>query len=162
MDATSVIAIAGLATALLGTLTVPLLQSHFTGRRETGARMDERRHAAYIDAITYAQVVEERLTEFTEDPVTRTDRGTREKPDAAMIRAKLVLVAPSAVTLAFDEVVSAWDDLCWVLGEDGPDAHGEYFVKRDDRNVVRVAKALDALKGGVRSKSLGELPGSLS
>ncbi|MGJ6126308.1 hypothetical protein QN239_27405 [Mycolicibacterium sp. Y3] len=163
MDTTSAIAIAGLSTALLGTLTVPLLQSYFTSRRESGLRLDERRYDAYVDAISYAQIVEEKLTELTEDPVARTYRAARPTPDAVMIRAKLVLVAPTTVARAFDELAVAWDDLRWVLSQESPvrdygDGDFEYFLERDHPNVVRVTAALNALRTGVRPKPLGDLP----
>ncbi|OBF38157.1 hypothetical protein A5724_10540 [Mycobacterium sp. ACS1612] len=146
----------------MGTLTVPLLQNYFTGKREATARMDERRHATYVDAITYAQVVEERLDELTEDPLYRTHRPIRQTPDELMIRAKLLLVAPSGITRAFDDLTDAWKILSWNVNESGPvETYGDeavFFAKRDDKDVIRVVEALNKLKDGLRPKRLGELP----
>ncbi|WP_396913238.1 hypothetical protein [Mycolicibacterium sp.] len=156
MDASSVIAVAGLTTALLGTLTVPLLQSYFTSRRERSARMDERRHTAYLDAITYAQIIEARLDDLTLDPLYRTTRPLPTAPDEVLIRAKLGLVAPSQVSSAFDELATAWDMLTWNITENGQQgSHGEFMADEDDEDVVRVRAALVDLKAAVRSKSVG-------
>lgn len=126
--------------------------------------MDERRYVAYVDAITYAQIVEEKLIELTEDPFVRTARQARDTPDAAMIRAKLVLVAPHDVAAAFDELVHAWDGLCWMLSNDGPthfDAgYPEYVVEAGNSGAVQIFKVLEGLKTAVRAKTLGELPSS--
>jgi hypothetical protein len=161
MDATAAIAIAGLTTALLGTLAVPLMQAHFTGKREAASRTDERRHATYVDAITYAQVAEERLHYLTEDPLYRSNRPLPETPDELMIRAKLVLVAPADVAHAFDELTRAWGILGWNLNENGPaEMDGNtpiYVAKSDDKDVVRVAAALTELKSALRPKALGPI-----
>ncbi|MGU3497730.1 hypothetical protein [Mycobacterium sp. C31M] len=162
MDASAVIAIAGLTTALLGTLTVPLLQSFFTNKRENALRLDERQHSAYIDAVTYAQIVAQRLEDLSEDPLTRSHRALRPTPDEVLIRAKLDLVAPTAVTQAFDELTRSWEILSWNLNEEGPSAvYGDevvFHVAHDSPDVIRVVTAINRLKQELRPKKLGELP----
>jgi hypothetical protein len=146
MNTTEAIAILALTTALLGTLAVPLIQAYFTRKREAESRMDERRHATHIDAITYAQVIEAGVNYHTEDPLYRSHRPLPQAPDELMIRAKLVLVAPANVTRAFDELTHAWDIFSWNLNENGPaymDGDIPIFVASgDDKDVVRVVAAL--------------------
>lgn len=161
MNTTMAIAVAGLATALLGTLAVPLITAYFASKRETAARTDERRYATYVDAITFAQLVEARLNEIAEDLLYRSHRKFPDLPDELMIRAKLVLVAPAGVTRAFDEVARAWEILGWNLKESGPVAvDGDdpvFFATEDDKDVVRLAGALKQLKSVIRPDELGEL-----
>jgi hypothetical protein len=161
VDITSGIAIAGLTTALLGTLAVPGMTAHFTSKREAAARLDDRQHATYVDAITYAQLVEARLTALTEDPLYRTDQSIAQSPDALLIRAKLMLVAPADVIHAFDELTQAWEILRWNVNEDGfVGMQGDIAVfaanKRGD-DVIRVATALKLFKSAVRPRDLGNL-----
>lgn len=74
VDTTPAIVIAGLVTALSGTLAVPFITDHFTSKREAASRVDERRHATYVDAITFVQLIEARLNDLTEDPLYRERR----------------------------------------------------------------------------------------
>ncbi|BBZ64906.1 hypothetical protein MINS_03350 [Mycolicibacterium insubricum] len=153
MDTTSAIAIAGLGTATIGTLAVPWLQNYFTRRREEAARLDERRYAAYVDAITYAQYVEVRVNNLTTEPYYRGSRSYAPHPDEILIRAKLHLVAPVEVSHAFDGLVEAWESVAWNVNEVGPQGpDGEFFADKDQPDVVRLCAALEALKAAVRTK----------
>ncbi len=161
MDTTAAIAATGLATALLGTVAVPYITAYFASKRESVARIDERRYATYVDTITFAPLVEARLSDITEDPLYRSQRKIPDLPDELMIRAKLVLVAPANVTRAFDELTRAWDILTWNLNESGPvEVHGNtaiFFAAEDDKDVVRLAAALKQLKSAIRPNELGAL-----
>lgn len=120
MDATTIVSIVGLITTFLSGLGAPLIQGRVTAQNATAARLQEQCDAAYADAILYAQTIEERLNDLQEDALTRSDRKRPPAPDDLLIRARLFLVAPDAVTTAFGQLIAAWENLSWNLNEAGP------------------------------------------
>lgn len=149
MSATN-IAIISLVTALFGTLAVPIIQGILTSKREQKQRTEERRFGAYIDAMVFAQVVEETVNDLVEDPVFRSDKKLPVLPDGVLTRARLDLVATIGVTRAFDELTKAWDIFHFNLREAGPveviGREAVWQTSNDDKDVVRLRKALKALK----------------
>jgi hypothetical protein len=153
MDATTTVSVAGLITTLLGALAAPLIQGRMTAKNASAARVQEQREAAYADAILYAQIIEERLNDLQEDPLTRSERKRPPTPDDLLIRARLFLVAPDAVTTAFGQLITAWDNLSWTLSETGPTGpYGMFEASSDDPNVQKVGAALESLKSTLRPK----------
>jgi hypothetical protein len=152
MDATSIVAIAGLVTTLLSGLTVPLIQGRVAAKNATAKRIEEQRDATYVDAIAYAQSIEKRLDDLLQDPLLQSGQPLPHTPDDFMIRARMFLVAPAPVARAFDELTLGWEALAWRVNEDGPDhviGNTAFFsAKREDEDVVRVANALKRLKSG--------------
>ncbi|MFB1299082.1 hypothetical protein ACAG24_026605 [Mycobacterium sp. pW049] len=137
-------------TALFGTLAVPIIQGILTSKREARVRVEERRHAAYLDAMTFAQIVEETVDDLVEDPVYRSNRKLPEAPDRLLVRARLELVAPVGVTRAFDALTRAWDAFRFNLNEAGPiEVIGDeptWQVSDDAEDVKRLRQALTTLK----------------
>jgi hypothetical protein len=154
MDATTIVSVAGLTTTLLGALGAPIIQGQMTAKNATAARLQEQREAAYADAILYAQIIEERLNDLQEDPLTRSERKRPPTPDDLLIQARLFLVAPDAVTTAFGRLTTAWDILSWNLNEAGPTGpYGAFEASSDDPDVQKVAAALESLKSAIRPKT---------
>lgn len=149
MDATTIVSVTGMATTLLGALGAAVIQGRMATKNALTKRMDEQRDATYVDAIIYAQMIDERLNELLENP-TRSHRSRPPQPDDLVIRARLFLVAPNAMTKAFGSLTVAWEVLTWRLNEDGPRQYGEYEANRDELDVRRVAGALEALKNAIR------------
>jgi hypothetical protein len=155
MDATTTISIVGLITTFLGGLGAPLVQGRVSAKNAAAARLQEQRDAAYADAILYAQIIEERLNDLQEDPLTRSERKRPPIPDDLLIRARLFLVAPDAVTTAFGQLITAWDILSWNLNETGPTgAFGAFEASSDDPDVQKVSVALESLKSAIRPDRL--------
>jgi uncharacterized iron-regulated protein len=159
MDLTSIIAVAGLATALLTALIVPLIQGRIDAKNATVKRLEEQQESTYVDAMAYVQTIEKRLDALLEDPLVSSGDLLPRVPDDFMIRARMFLVAPATVARAFDDLTLAWEVLSWNVNESGPDEMiGDipiYRAKRDDEDVVRVANALKRLKSVIRPKVLG-------
>lgn len=163
MDATTIVAITGLATTFLTALIAPLIQGRITAKNATAKRIEEQQVATYVDAVAYAQSIEARLDELLEDPLLQSGEPLPPTPDDFMIRARMFLVAPASVARAFDELILAWKALSWNLNENGPvEVIGNiaiYSAKRDDQDVQRVINALNGLKSGIRPKALGRVEG---
>lgn len=149
MSATT-IAIISLVTALFGTLAVPIIQGVLTSKREQRLRTEERRFGAYIDAMIFAQVVEETVNDLVEDPNFRSNKKLPEAPDSVLTKARLNLVAHIGVTRAFDALTKAWEIFRFNLNEEGPvEVIGNEAIwktSEEDKDVARLRKALQALK----------------
>jgi hypothetical protein len=120
MDATTIVSVTGMATTLLGALGAAVIQGRMATKNASTKGMDEQRDTTYVDAIIYAQMIDERLNGLLENPLTRSHRSRPPQPDDLMIRARLFLVAPNAMTKAFGNLTVAWEVLTWRLNEDGP------------------------------------------
>jgi hypothetical protein len=112
-----------------------------------------------VDAVAYAQSIEKRLESLVEDPYLSSGQ-LPPTPDDFMIRARMFLVAPSAVACAFNDLALAWE-LSWNLNGEGLDEMIRnitiFRAKRDDKDVMRVANALKELKSLIRPRALGAL-----
>jgi hypothetical protein len=161
VDATWIVAVVGLATTLGAALIAPLIQGRVAAKNATAKRLEEQQEATYVDAIVYAQSIEKRLGDLLEDPLLQSGQPLPPTPDDFMIRARMFLVAPSAVARTFSELALAWEILCLNLNEEGADemigSTPIFSAKRDDKDVVRVASALKELKSVIRPKALGAL-----
>jgi hypothetical protein len=114
VDATSVVAVAGLVTTAVTALGVPLIQ----GRVAKAGRLYEQRLAAYIDAMAFMHTLEanlEREAEVKNLPFPMEPRWSWHTQPLELITARLNLLAPSSVQRDWGEFVKVWEDLSLTL-----------------------------------------------
>jgi hypothetical protein len=102
-------------------LIAPLIQGRVAAKNATAKRLEEQQEATYVDAIVYAQSIEKRLSNLLEDPLLQSGQPLPPTPDDFMIRARMFLVAPSAVARTFNELALAWEILCLNRNDEGAD-----------------------------------------
>jgi AcrR family transcriptional regulator len=136
------------AAAALG---VPFHSGLYRRRNAAAGKLCEQRLAAYIDAMVHLQSVETCLNETLEDPDFRSRRKRVDVPHQDLISARLRLVASAPVIRSWQELVDAWDSLAWNVEQDGPiNDRGDYHLKSDDQEVVKVHAAMRTLTISLR------------
>jgi hypothetical protein len=142
VDATTVVAIAGLLATAATALGVPLLQH----RMAKAERLHDMRVAVYTDAMAYVAHIEARIDRDLDDPDLRSGWNPIEVAHPGLIGARLQLVAPQEVAQGWKELAAAWDALAWNTEQDGPiNDHGEYLLTADQPDVLRVRAASASL-----------------
>jgi hypothetical protein len=153
MNMTTVVAVAGLVTTLLGSLAGPILQAQRVARYQDAAKLREMRVALYVEATTYVQSIEVSLDRIADPyPIRASQRVETSHRDH--ITPRLRLLAPSAVSVAWTNVLRCWDALDWEITEHHPEALGDGFgwsLSADDPHVAPVLEAVAKFHAATRA-----------
>jgi hypothetical protein len=120
VDATTTIAIAGIAATLIGTLAAglggPLLQSRSAARHEREQRLHAERIQIYTEAMAAAEAVERWVFYVVDGEGERPDPPIPSIERYIAITAKLRLFGPKAVTQAWVNMEAAAHDALRTFG----------------------------------------------
>ncbi|MEV6659482.1 hypothetical protein [Nocardia fluminea] len=146
------IALAAVIATPLTSLGVPFIQGWRAARNAKLDRLHDQQVTAYREAMAYAHDLEGRIAELIKEPEERSHRvAFAGLPARAMIAAHLDLVASRSVFAAWQELVDAWEVLCWNMQQTGPvDEHGSFQAPADHVDVLAMRHGIDGLKRALR------------
>ncbi|WP_433055553.1 hypothetical protein [Dactylosporangium sp. CS-033363] len=163
MNATTVVAIAGLITTTLSAIVVPAIQGRIAARVSVAGREHERQladnasireqlMAVYVEASAYVTAVELRINDLTTPIEFRRSGKLSPLPETDNITARLRLLGNWQLFHHWQKLLSAAESLWFDLGEEGPqDDHGSYYTSPDDPGVGRVLAELKTVTSDLRS-----------
>lgn len=117
MDATTIVAIAGLASTATVGLVVPIINGRMNDRNARRAKSHDLAIAAYTDAMAYLQHAEIRLDGLVDVEARFPDDAPASRGTRNLISARLRLVAAPDVLDRWRLFLIAEDHLYWYLRE---------------------------------------------
>ncbi|MDQ7903070.1 hypothetical protein RB614_00860 [Phytohabitans sp. ZYX-F-186] len=157
VEATAIIAVAGLVTTTACALGVPFIQGRLAAQRERAMRLRDERLVVYTDAMFYMRAIQGRLDETVEDPDLQRSYTWPETPHQDLTTARLHLIAPEEVMRRWDELIHAWEVMTWNMEQDGPvNERGQYHASEDQADVKRVRRAIEGLTVALREAAGAE------
>lgn len=152
MDATTTVAVAGLAaTTLLGVVS-PFLQGRIAARNARQNKSHDLAIAAYTDAMAHVQHVETSLVGLADVTARRHGKTPHIQVDLDLISARIRLVAPQDVLTHWSALLDAEHRLWWHLRE-SPHSGAEFELfewDADQQEIVQVRRTAKELSEALR------------
>jgi hypothetical protein len=151
VDATTIVAIAGLtATTSLG-LVVPIINGRIADRNARRAKAHDLVIATYVDAMAYVQLIEVGIDHLVDPSGRKPAKYAFEHANVDLITARLRLIAPRSVVRCWLEFVDADETLGFHVREECDPRQVEYDgLPEDTTYVVAVRQAAITLGDALR------------
>ncbi|WP_432837852.1 hypothetical protein [Dactylosporangium sp. CA-092794] len=142
MNATSIVAVAGILGTLVGAVIGPMITASLSSRNEHRARLRDARATLYID-INVATSAAERFVNAATDADRRRELRRPRKPEGwETLDARVYLLASLELRDAWQESIKALDRLEWhIFEESGIGADPLTGHLTDDMAIVVAARS---------------------